>query len=59
MRLGIATGAPSRLVPALLESFAEGHPEVEVSVLESHGGTLLRDLRDGRLDAGTILLQIP
>jgi DNA-binding transcriptional LysR family regulator len=51
VRLGLATGAPSRLVPALLGSFGEGHPEVEVTVLESYGGTLLCDLRDGRLDA--------
>jgi DNA-binding transcriptional LysR family regulator len=51
VRLGIATETPSRVVPSLLAGFAGYHPDVEVTVLESYGGTLLRDLRDGRLDA--------
>jgi DNA-binding transcriptional LysR family regulator len=51
IRLGIATGARWHLVASLLASFAEHHPDVEVTVVESNGGTLLRDLRDGRLDA--------
>jgi DNA-binding transcriptional LysR family regulator len=51
IRLGIATEAPWRLVPGLLDAFARDRPDVEVMVLESYGGTLLRDLRDGRLDA--------
>jgi DNA-binding transcriptional LysR family regulator len=51
IRLGIATGARWHLVASLLASFAEDHPDVEVTVVESNGGTLLRDLRDGRLDA--------
>jgi DNA-binding transcriptional LysR family regulator len=50
IRLGIATGARWHLVASLLASFAEDHPDVEVTVVESNGGTLLRDLRDGRLD---------
>jgi DNA-binding transcriptional LysR family regulator len=51
IRLGIAAGAKSDLVPALLEGFAAVHPNLEITVVESFGGTLLRELRDGRLDA--------
>src|SRR3954449_12246279 len=51
LRLGLATGARAQLVPLLLEHFAASRPDVEITVIESHGGTLLRDLRDGRLDA--------
>ena len=51
VRLGIATEAPWRLVPELLDAFARDRPDVEVTVFESYAGTLLRDLRDGRLDA--------
>jgi DNA-binding transcriptional LysR family regulator len=51
VRLGIATETPSSIVPSLLAAFAGDHPDVEVTVFESYGGTLLRDLRDGRLDA--------
>ncbi|HEX6712708.1 MAG TPA: LysR family transcriptional regulator [Thermoleophilaceae bacterium] len=51
IRLGIAAGAKAKLVPALLEDFAAAHPDVEITVIESFGGTLLRDFRDGRLDA--------
>jgi DNA-binding transcriptional LysR family regulator len=51
IRLGLATGARSQLAPSLLERFGAGRPNVEMTVIESHGGTLLRELRDGRLDA--------
>jgi RNA polymerase primary sigma factor len=51
IRLGIASGPESDLVPSLLERFAATRPDVELTVLESFGGTLARDLRDGRLDA--------
>jgi DNA-binding transcriptional LysR family regulator len=51
LRLGIATGARWRLAGELLGAFGLDHPKVEVTVVESHGGTLLRELRDGRLDA--------
>jgi DNA-binding transcriptional LysR family regulator len=51
VRLGIATGARCRLGAALLQRFACSRPGVELTVLESYGGTLWRDLRDGRLDA--------
>jgi DNA-binding transcriptional LysR family regulator len=51
IRLGIATGPESDLVRRLLEHFVAEHPNVEMTVVESFGGTLLRDLRDGRLDA--------
>jgi DNA-binding transcriptional LysR family regulator len=51
IRLGIATEAPSATVPSLLASFGRKHPDVEVTVFESYAGTLVRELRDGRLDA--------
>src|SRR6185503_13334133 len=51
VRLGIATGAGWSGAAALLASFARDRPEVELTVFEAYGGTLVRDLRDGRLDA--------
>jgi DNA-binding transcriptional LysR family regulator len=51
IRLGIATGAAWRLAPQLLDTFSRDRPAVEVTVVEAQGGTLVRDLRDGRLDA--------
>jgi DNA-binding transcriptional LysR family regulator len=51
VRLGIATEAPAALTPALLAAFGRDHPDVEVTVVEAYAGTLMRDLRDGRLDA--------
>jgi|SRR3954470_17559337 DNA-binding transcriptional LysR family regulator len=51
LRLGVAGGARWRLTSDLLERFARERPGVELTVLEGHGGTLWRDLRDRRLDA--------
>jgi DNA-binding transcriptional LysR family regulator len=51
IRLGVATEAGWHLTPELLASFGRDRPGVELTVLESYGGTLLRELRDGRLDA--------
>jgi DNA-binding transcriptional LysR family regulator len=51
VRLGIGTEAPARLTAPLLAAFSHDRPDVEVTVSESYSGTLLRDLRDGRLDA--------
>jgi DNA-binding transcriptional LysR family regulator len=51
IRLGVATCAGWRGTSALLATFARDWPDVEVTVSESYGGTLIRDLRDGRLDA--------
>jgi DNA-binding transcriptional LysR family regulator len=51
VRLGIASEAPARLASSLLAAFGQDRPDVEVTVLESYSGTLMRDLRDGRLDA--------
>ena len=51
VRLGIATEAGWRLLPALLDQFGCERPKIELTVVESHGGTLVRDLRDRRLDA--------
>jgi len=51
VRLGIATHAGWSGTPDLLATFARDRPDVEVTVSESYGGTLIRDLRDGRLDA--------
>ena len=51
IRLGFATGTPWPEAPAFLHRFGIERPGVELTVVESHGGTVMRDLRDGRLDA--------
>jgi len=51
VRLGIVTGAGWPGTPALLAHFGRARPGIELTVVESFGGTLLRDLRDRRLDA--------
>jgi DNA-binding transcriptional LysR family regulator len=51
VRLGIVSGAGWPGTLALLGSFGGERPAVELTVVESYAGTLLRDLRDGRLDA--------
>jgi DNA-binding transcriptional LysR family regulator len=51
VRLGIVTGAGWPGISALLGRFGRERAAIELTVVESYGGTLLRDLRDGRLDA--------
>src|SRR6187200_983896 len=51
VRLGIVSGAGWPGTSALLGYFGRERPAVELTVVEAYGGTLLRDLRDGRLDA--------
>ncbi len=51
VNLGVACGARWQLTSAVLEEFARERSRVEFGVLEGLGGTLWRDLRDGRLDA--------
>ena len=51
VRLGIVAGAGWPGASALLDHFGHERPAVELTVVEAYGGTLLRDLRDGRLDA--------
>jgi DNA-binding transcriptional LysR family regulator len=51
VRLGIVTGAGWPGTPALLALFGRERSAIELTVVEAYGGTLLRDLRDGRLDA--------
>ena len=51
VRVGIATPTRWRGTATLLERFARERDAVELTVLEGYGGTLWRDLRDGRLDA--------
>src|SRR4051794_36037016 len=51
IKLGAATGLGWRLLPELLEGFGRDRTDVELTVVESYAGTLLRDLQDGRLDA--------
>jgi DNA-binding transcriptional LysR family regulator len=51
IRLGVATGVAWPGASEFLYRFGLEHPAVELTVVESHGGTLLRDLRDARLDA--------
>jgi DNA-binding transcriptional LysR family regulator len=51
IRLGVAGEMGWQHTARLLAAFVTDRPAVELTVIESHGGTLLRDLRDGRLDA--------
>jgi DNA-binding transcriptional LysR family regulator len=51
IRLGVAGEMAWPHASELLASFVSDRPAVELTVVESHGGTLVRDLRDGRLDA--------
>jgi DNA-binding transcriptional LysR family regulator len=51
IRLGIANETPAAVAPSLLDGFCRDRPDVAVTVVESYAGTLMRDLRDGRLDA--------
>jgi DNA-binding transcriptional LysR family regulator len=51
IRLGLAAEAPAAVTPRLLAAFGRERPDVEVTVVTSYAGALLRDLRDGRLDA--------
>lgn len=51
LRLGLSTPARWEAASRLLEAFMRTHPAIEVAVVESYGGALCRDLRDGRLDA--------
>ena len=51
VRLGIASGPSSGVASDLLWRFSRERPGVELTVLEAHGGTLWRELREGRLDA--------
>src|SRR6187549_3429131 len=51
VRLGIVTGAGWPGTSALFGRFSAERPAVELTVMESYAGTLLRDLRDGQLDA--------
>ncbi len=51
LRLGVASGPRWRGTSSLLQRFNRRRPGVEVTVAEAYGGTLWRDLGDGRLDA--------
>jgi DNA-binding transcriptional LysR family regulator len=51
VRLGLTSGVRWRLTSDLIELFSRARPGVELTVLEAYGGTLWRELREGRLDA--------
>jgi DNA-binding transcriptional LysR family regulator len=51
IRLGVVTGTGWPHLGELLRRFGRDRPDVELTVVESYAGMLLRDLRDGRLDA--------
>ena len=55
LRVGVGTHARCELGPKLLEAFRAQRPSVEVTVMEAHSETLLRDLRHDRLDAAVVL----
>jgi DNA-binding transcriptional LysR family regulator len=51
IRLGTVSGAPWPGTTTLLGQVGAERPALELAVVDSYLGTLLRDLRDGRLDA--------
>jgi len=51
VRVGLSTVVSSRIAPVAVAAFAKERPAVEVTIIEGYAGTLVRDLRDGRLDA--------
>jgi DNA-binding transcriptional LysR family regulator len=51
VRVGLAVETAARPAAGLLASFSHDRPGVEVTVVESYAGTVVRELRDGRLDA--------
>jgi DNA-binding transcriptional LysR family regulator len=51
LRLGLAAGAQWSFASDLLLRFGQRRPGVELTVVQSYGATLWRDLRAGRLDA--------
>jgi DNA-binding transcriptional LysR family regulator len=55
LRLGLSTQARTELWPLVVEAFRARRPEVELTVMEAGSDTLVRDLRDGRLDAAIVL----
>jgi DNA-binding transcriptional LysR family regulator len=55
LRLGLSTQARAELWPLVVGAFRACRPEVELTVMEAESDTLVRDLRDGRLDAAIVL----
>ena len=51
VRLGMASCARWHAASQLLRRFSDDRPGVELTLVEAYGGTLWRDLRDGRIDA--------
>jgi DNA-binding transcriptional LysR family regulator len=51
VRVGVVAGVGWPGTAVLLGRFGRERPGVELTIVESYAGTLLRDLRDGHLDA--------
>jgi DNA-binding transcriptional LysR family regulator len=51
LRVGVSHGPCWSDTSVLLRQFTVGRPQVELTMMQGPGGTLCRDLRDGRLDA--------
>jgi DNA-binding transcriptional LysR family regulator len=51
LRLGLFTAAKLGTTAEVIDAFAREYPQIEVTIVESNDGILVRDLRDGRLDA--------
>jgi DNA-binding transcriptional LysR family regulator len=54
LRLGLSTWGRSSGARRLLDRFTAQLPDIEVTVLEAYGGTLVRDVFDERLDAAIV-----
>jgi DNA-binding transcriptional LysR family regulator len=58
LRIGLSRHARWRLAALLLDGFRADRPEVELTVVEADCGTLVRDVRDARLDAAVVLAPV-
>jgi DNA-binding transcriptional LysR family regulator len=54
LRLGLSTWGRSSAARRLLDRFTTQLPDVEVTVVEAYGGTLVREVCDKRLDAAIV-----
>lgn len=54
LRIGLCSRATWSGTFALLDRFGEEHPDVEVTVVQSLGGLLVREVGDRRLDAAIV-----
>jgi DNA-binding transcriptional LysR family regulator len=56
LRIGFPEYANRTLIPEIIAAFRSRHPEARVTLSEGYSRTLLRELRDGVLDVGFVMM---